>query len=84
MPRQYPAPDFELGELEEFAIEKGYSHEQAQDLAERFRVDAPEWSVHYYTFRKDELTDDEYTQEEKQLMIDFMDYHQVNEICILK
>lgn len=84
MPRKYPAPDFELEELRAFALEQGYNYEQAQDLVEKFRVDAPEWSVHYYTYSKDELTDDEYTPEEKQLMIDFMEHHNVNEICILK
>lgn len=84
MPREYPAPDFEVEDLEAFAIEKGYSNQEANNLAERFRVDAPEWSVQYYTYSKYDLDDEEYTPEEKQLMIDFLEHHKVNKICILK
>lgn len=84
MPREYPAPDFEVEDLEAFAIEKGYSDKEAYDLADRFRVDAPEWSVRYYTYSKDDLDDQEYTPEEKQLMLDFLEHHNLYEICILK
>lgn len=54
MPREYPAPDFEVEDLEAFAVSKGYSDEE------------------------------EYTLEEKQLMLDFLAHHKLNEICILK
>lgn len=84
MPRTYPAPDFELGELQDFAISKGYSSDEAYDLVDRFRVDAPEWSVQYYTYNKNDLDEDEYTPEERQLMLDFLEHHKVDEICILK
>lgn len=84
MPREYPAPEFELGELQDFAKSKGYSDKEAYELAYVFRVDAPEWDVYYYTYNKDDLDDYGYSPEEKQLMLDFLEHHKLNEICILK